>query len=119
MQTVFISFLAMVTLGCSVGLVLLPVLLSLVGPVDTVAPSTRKEPLASATDSTVSIKGGEVNNAEFNQVEEVQLKTSQTAGARFAQEVGVRSSQEPSTAEDVNHRSILTGVWTPFDSTRE
>ena len=33
---VFISFLAMVTLGVAVGLVLLPVLLSIVGPVLTI-----------------------------------------------------------------------------------
>ena len=31
-QTVFVSFLAMVTLGIAFGLVLLPVLLSIVGP---------------------------------------------------------------------------------------
>ena len=32
MRTVFVSFLAMVTLGCGHGLILLPVLLSVVGP---------------------------------------------------------------------------------------
>ena len=38
-MTVFISFLAMVTIGCSVGLVVLPVLLSIFGPVATATSS--------------------------------------------------------------------------------
>ena len=47
----------MVTLGCSVGLAFLPVLLSLMGPVDTVAPSTKacKATVASASESITSI----------------------------------------------------------------
>lgn len=58
LQTTFICFLSMVTLGCSVGLALLPVLLSIVGPVDQVeAPSKRvdvedrKEQRGPATES--------------------------------------------------------------------
>ncbi|CAB9501029.1 Pick C1-like protein 1 [Seminavis robusta] len=50
-MTVFISFVAMVSLGCAVGVVLLPVLLSLVGPVDhalTFVPATPHTTLTSS-----------------------------------------------------------------------
>jgi hypothetical protein len=42
-KMVFISFLAMVSLGCGVGLILLPVLLSLVGPIVSVHPGAPSE----------------------------------------------------------------------------
>lgn len=69
-QTVFISFLAMVTLGIAVGLALLPVLLSIVGPIAT------KEVEQSSVRLPANVEGKEVrlsNDNDKDISEEVKL----------------------------------------------
>lgn len=66
MRTVFVSFLAMVTLGCGHGLMFLPVLLSVVGPETTPSTSMEKE----SPESSKAAQPGEEKSEEIVTEEE-------------------------------------------------
>lgn len=63
----FICFLAIVTLGCAVGLILLPVLLSLVGPIATIQPTASEYDLGKEGEDYMEEKDKDEENIKDNQ----------------------------------------------------
>lgn len=98
----------MVTLGCSVGLAFLPVLLSLVGPVDTVAASkaTGNTPLS---ESTVSVQSqtGQVGIPGVRDGEEIERADTFKFTLTPEEKEEVSALQKVCEEDNVEYRSIF------------